>query len=41
MAEYRGEPGETVEDVFRRADERMYADKQEMKAGGLTESNEE
>ena len=32
MAEYTGAEGETVEDVFRRADERMYADKQKMKA---------
>ena len=35
MAEYTGEPGETVEDVFRRADERMYADKVAMKARSL------
>ena len=37
MAAYTGAPGETVEDVFRRADERMYADKQGMKAEGLTQ----
>ena len=32
MAEYTGAEGETAEDVFRRADKRMYANKQKMKA---------
>lgn len=31
MSVYTGAPGETVEDVFRRADEAMYRDKQAMK----------
>ena len=36
MAEFGGQDGETIEEVFRKADERMYEDKQRMKEKGLT-----